>query len=85
MPEIDGPVNILAGASTPPLTELQELGVARVSIGGLLSLAAATVVRLAAEELRDHGTYDFANNLIMHPEMNALLASRGCKDCDESV
>ena len=73
-PEIDGPVNILAGASTPPLTELQELGVARVSIGGLLSLAAATLVRLAAEELRDHGTYGFANDLIMHPEMNALLA-----------
>ena len=29
---------------------------------------------LAAEELRDQGTYGFANGLIMHPEMNALLA-----------
>ena len=73
-PEIAGPVNILAGAPSPPLAQLQELGVARVSIGGLLSLAAATVVRRAAEELRDHGTYGFANDLILHPEMNALLA-----------
>lgn len=73
-PEIAGPVNILAGALSPPLPELRELGVARVSIGGLLSLAAATVIRRAAEELRDHGTYAFANDLITHPEMNALLA-----------
>ena len=73
-PEIDGPVNILAGAPSPPLPQLQELGVARVSIGGLLSLAAATVVRRAAEELRDQGTYGFANDLMAHPEMNALLA-----------
>ena len=72
--EITGPVNILAGALSPPLPELQELGVARVSIGGLLSLAAATVLRRAAEELRDHGTYAFANDLITHPEMNGLLA-----------
>jgi 2-methylisocitrate lyase-like PEP mutase family enzyme len=75
--EIDGPVNILAGAPSPTLSELQELGVARVSIGGLLSLAAATVVRKAAEELRDHGTYGFAKDLILHPEMNALLVRRG--------
>ncbi len=73
-PEIVGPVNILAGAPSPPLARLHELGVARVSIGGLLSLAAATMVRRAAEELRDHGTYGFANDLIAHPEMNALLA-----------
>lgn len=73
-PEIAGPVNILAGAPSPPLAQMRELGVARVSIGGLLSLAAATVVRRAAEELRDHGTYGFAQDVILHPEMNALLA-----------
>ena len=71
--EIDGPLNILASGDCPSVSELQELGVARVSIGGLLSLAAATMVRRAAEELRDRGTYDFANDLIAHPEMNALL------------
>ena len=73
-PEIAGPVNILAGAPSPTLSELHELGVKRVSIGGMLSLAANTVVRRAAEELRDHGTYGFAQDVILHPEMNGLLA-----------
>ncbi len=73
-PEIAGPVNILAGAPSPTLPELHELGVKRVSIGGMLSLAANTMVRRAAEELRDHGTYGFAQDVILHPEMNGLLA-----------
>jgi 2-methylisocitrate lyase-like PEP mutase family enzyme len=73
-PEIAGPVNILAGAPSPPLPQMQELGVARVSVGGLLSLVAATAVRRAAEELRDHGTYGFGKDVILHPEMNGLLA-----------
>ena len=70
---IDGPLNILAGAPSPPLAEMKALGVARVSIGGLLSLAAATLVRRAAEELKESGTYSFAQGLILHPEMNKLL------------
>lgn len=71
---IEGPVNILAGAATPPLAELRALGVARVSVGGLLSLAAATLLRRAARELRDAGTFGFARDVILHPEMNALLS-----------
>lgn len=71
---IDGPVNILAGAVSPPIPELKRLGVARVSIGGLLSLAFATLARRAAGELGDPGTYGFAENVILHPEMNALMA-----------
>ena len=71
---IRGPVNILAGAATPPLAELRTLGVARVSVGGLLSLAAATLLRRAAHELRDAGTFGFARDVILHPEMNALLS-----------
>ena len=71
--EIDGPVNILAGAPTPPLAELKKLGVRRVSIGGLLSLAAATLVRRAAHELKGPGTFSFGKDVILHPEMNKLL------------
>lgn len=70
---IDGPLNILAGAPSPPLPEMKALGVARVSIGGLLSLAAATLVRRAAAELKGPGTYGFARDIILHPEMNKLL------------
>ena len=71
---IDGPVNILASAVSPPLAELKRLGVARVSIGGLLSLAFATLARNAAAELAGAGSYGFAEGVILHPEMNALMA-----------
>ncbi len=71
---IDGPVNVLASAVSPPIPELKRLGVARVSIGGLLSLAYATLARDAAAELADGGTYGFARGVILHPEMNALMA-----------
>ena len=72
--EIDAPVNTLSGAPSPPVPQLQELGVARVSVGGLLSLAAATLVRDAARELKETGTYSFAKDVILHPEMNKLLS-----------
>ena len=71
---IDAPVNTLSGAPSPPVPQLQELGVARVSIGGLLSLAAATLVRNAAQELKETGTYSFGKDVILHPEMNKLLS-----------
>lgn len=71
--DIDGPVNILAAAPSPPIPKLEEIGVRRVSIGGLLGCAAATVVQRAAVELKGPGTYGFAADLILHPEMNRLL------------
>jgi 2-methylisocitrate lyase-like PEP mutase family enzyme len=71
--EIDGPINILAGPGSPPLSELSALGVARVSIGSGLARAAYTVARRAAEELLGPGTFTFAEGVISHPEMNALM------------
>lgn len=71
---IDGPVNILAGAVSPPVPELARLGVARVSIGGLMSLAFASLARTIATELEQTGTYGFAKGVILHPEMNALMS-----------
>ncbi|MCP4204099.1 MAG: isocitrate lyase/phosphoenolpyruvate mutase family protein [bacterium] len=71
--EIDGPINILAGGNCPPLPRLEELGVGRVSIGGLFSLASATLVRRALDELKGSGNYGFAQDIILHGEMNALF------------
>ena len=53
------PVNVLAGAGAPPVSELAELGVARVSVGGAFAFAALATLVEAATELRDHGTYEF--------------------------
>lgn len=71
---IDGPVNILAGAPSPTIPEMQKMGVARISIGGLFSLMTYTHVRAACAELRDRGSYGWAKDVILHPEMNGLMA-----------
>jgi 2-methylisocitrate lyase-like PEP mutase family enzyme len=71
--EIDGPLNILARPGSPSLAELKALGVARVSVGGVLATSAYAVVRRAAAELKATGTYGFAEGAIPHPEMNKLL------------
>ncbi|MEK9644159.1 MAG: isocitrate lyase/phosphoenolpyruvate mutase family protein [Alphaproteobacteria bacterium] len=70
---IDGPLNILAGASSPPLPHMQEMGVARISVGGLFSLMTYTNVRTACRELSETGTYGWAQDVILHPEMNGLM------------
>lgn len=71
---VDGPLNILAGAGTPPIAELERLGVARVSVGSGLHRATLALVRRAAVELRDHGTYAaFAQDTLTFAEAQRLL------------
>ena len=70
---VDGPLNILAGAPSPPLPRMREMGVARISIGGLFSLMTYTNVRAACRELAETGTYGWAKDVILHPEMNGLM------------
>jgi 2-methylisocitrate lyase-like PEP mutase family enzyme len=54
---VDGPLNILAVAGTPPITELQRLGVRRVTIGSGAMRATMGLTQRIAQELRDQGTY----------------------------
>ena len=56
---VDRPVNVLAMPGVPPVAELAEAGVSRVSVGGAFAYAALGALVTAATELRDHGTYDF--------------------------
>jgi 2-methylisocitrate lyase-like PEP mutase family enzyme len=56
---VDQPVNVLALPKAPPVAELAEAGVARVSVGGAFAFAALGAAVAAATELRDHGTYGF--------------------------
>ena len=56
---VDRPVNVLAVPGTPPVGELAEAGVSRVSVGGSFAFAALGAVAEAAAELRDRGTYGF--------------------------
>ncbi|MBK3563389.1 MULTISPECIES: isocitrate lyase/phosphoenolpyruvate mutase family protein [unclassified Streptomyces] len=73
---IDGPLNVLVGPGAPPVAELAALGVARVSAGSSVALAAYAVVRRAARELLDTGTYDTVVGGLGYGELNSLL-SRG--------
>jgi 2-methylisocitrate lyase-like PEP mutase family enzyme len=56
--EVDRPVNVLAKAGAPPVAELAQAGVARVSVGGAFAFAALAAVADAAHELQQ-GTYRY--------------------------
>ncbi|MEV6485669.1 isocitrate lyase/phosphoenolpyruvate mutase family protein [Streptomyces sp. NPDC051576] len=70
---IDAPLNVLVGPGAPPVAELAALGVARVSAGSGVALAAYAVVRRAARELLDTGTYDTQRGGLDYGELNSLL------------
>jgi 2-methylisocitrate lyase-like PEP mutase family enzyme len=62
--EINAPINILSnpsiGAGLPPsVRELQDLGVARLSLGSSLMKATLTLIKKVADELSEKGTYKF--------------------------
>jgi len=74
--EIKAPVSILAGPECPGLSELQDLGVARVSYGAAFTRAAIGAVRRLALEIRDSGTISALKDAISSQDMRALV-SRG--------
>jgi 2-methylisocitrate lyase-like PEP mutase family enzyme len=71
---IGGPVNVLAVDGTPPIAELEALGVARVSLGSGPMRAALAVVRDVARELKARGTYGaFTGHAMQFDEVNELM------------
>lgn len=68
------PLNVLAGPGTPPVARLQELGVARVSLGSGPMRATMALMRDMAEEFRDAGTYTrMLANTISYADANHLM------------
>jgi 2-methylisocitrate lyase-like PEP mutase family enzyme len=67
------PLNILAVPGTPPIEELQRLGVARVSIGSGFMRATLTALRSMAGELKNSGTYSALETAIPYSEVNRIL------------
>ena len=68
------PLNVLAGPGTPPVARLEELGVARVSLGSGPMRASMSLMRAIAEELRDAGTYTrMLTGAVSYPEANEVL------------
>jgi 2-methylisocitrate lyase-like PEP mutase family enzyme len=56
---LDRPVNVIARAGAPSVSELAEAGVSRVSVGGAFAYAALGALVDAATEFRDQGTYGY--------------------------
>ena len=72
---VDRPVNVVMGLQGVrlDLRELSELGVRRVSVGSALSRAALGAFLDAAREMRERGTFDFANRAVGFAEMSGML------------
>lgn len=71
--EIHGPLNILAGPGTPPVPELERLGVKRVSLGSGPYRACLTLLQKLARELLESGTYAEIAGALSHDAVNQLL------------
>ncbi len=71
---IGGPINVLAVDGTPPIADLETLGVARVSVGSGPMRAALAVVRDVARELKTTGTYRaFTTHAMAFNEVEELM------------
>ena len=69
------PVNVIMGLSGAQLTldELAALGVKRVSVGSAFARAAYGAFLRAAREVRDSGTFSFAEQAVPYFEINSLF------------
>lgn len=70
---VDRPVNVLAGAQFS-VAALAEIGVRRISVGGALARAAYGAFLLAAREMKEQGTFRFAEQAISYREISAIFA-----------
>ena len=60
---VDRPVSVLALPGAPPVGELAEIGVRRVSVGGAFAWVALAALVDAATELRDEGTFGYLTRI----------------------
>lgn len=73
--EIDAPINIVAGATTPTVPELQDIGVTRVSVGPRPMRAVLSLLRKIAKEMTTMGTYTLmSESTITYSEVNQWFA-----------
>jgi 2-methylisocitrate lyase-like PEP mutase family enzyme len=74
--EVKAPISILAGPQAPSVSELQDLGVARVSYGSAFLKAAIGGTRKLAQEIIEKGTITGLKDGMQTPEIAALIAKR---------
>lgn len=72
--EIRGPLNVLGVPGSPPIAELERLGVRRVSVGSGPARAAYAAARRVARELLVSGTFESLRDAVPFAEMQQLFA-----------
>jgi 2-methylisocitrate lyase-like PEP mutase family enzyme len=72
---VDRPVNVLMGLQGVhfSLAELAAIGVKRVSVGSALSRAALGEFLRAAREMKETGTFTFADEAVSYGDISAML------------
>jgi 2-methylisocitrate lyase-like PEP mutase family enzyme len=77
--EVDRPVNVIMGVPGVRLSvaALSAIGVRRISVGSALARAALGAVLRAAREVRDYGTFTFADTAVSYTELMAQFKSGG--------
>ncbi len=73
---VDRPVNVLMGLQGVLLSldTLSAIGARRISVGSALSRTALGAFLRAAREMREHGTFTFANDAASSREISAIFA-----------
>ena len=76
---VSRPVNVLMGSkgNAIPVAELADAGARRISVGGALAGAALGAFLRAAREIKEHGTFGYAEHSATHGEISAFMAGRG--------
>jgi len=72
--DVQCPLNILAVAGSPTIPELEQLGVARVSLGSGPMRATLGLLQRIAAELKATGTYETLQLGVPYIDMNQLLS-----------
>ncbi|MBI3860167.1 MAG: isocitrate lyase/phosphoenolpyruvate mutase family protein [Thaumarchaeota archaeon] len=71
------PTNVMVRKGLPPIKELQQMGVARVSFGPYASYAAIGLLKRISREVRSKGTYTaMVDDAITFDELNALAVRK---------
>jgi 2-methylisocitrate lyase-like PEP mutase family enzyme len=67
------PLNVLAVPATPPIAELEQVGVRRISTGSLLAGAAYGALAAGARELQSDGTSQYAAGRLSEDDKQAAF------------
>jgi 2-methylisocitrate lyase-like PEP mutase family enzyme len=72
---VDRPVNVVMGLQGVrlSLTELSAIGVRRISVGSALCRVALGAFLRAAREMREHGTFTFADEAVRPRDISAIF------------